>query len=103
MVQYRAGEIAAYTEIGQALRRGGCRCKAPLAVTRVLMDEIAGRMTQDEFFALAIRLTALTPEPCSPTQSVSIPVCETPLHTRKRGNPRCHSAFVNKVLKHWAL
>ena len=63
-MQYRAGEIAAYTEIGRALRHGGCRCRAPLAVTKVLMDEIAGRMTQDEFFALAIRLTA-PPELCS--------------------------------------
>ena len=57
MMQYRAGEIAAYLEIGRALRRGGCRCKAPLTVTKTLMDELAGRMTQDEFFVLAIRLT----------------------------------------------
>ena len=66
MMQYRAGEIAAYLEIGRALRHGGCRCKAPLAVTKTLMDELAGRMTQDEFFVLAIRLTTLAPEPCSP-------------------------------------
>ena len=50
MMQYRAGEIAAYLEIGRALRHGGCRCKAPLTVTETLMNEIAGRMTQDEFF-----------------------------------------------------
>ena len=29
------------------------------------MDELAGRMTQDEFFALAIRLTTPAPGPCS--------------------------------------
>ena len=66
MMQYRAGEIVAYLEIGRALRHGGCRCKAPLAVTETLMDEIAGRMTQDEFFALAIRLTALPNPKCIP-------------------------------------
>ena len=88
MMQYRAGEIAAYLEIGRALRHGGCRCKAPLAVTKTLMDELAGRMTQDEFFVLAIRLTTLAPEPYSPTRIVSLlPVCETPLHTQERGHP----------------
>ena len=82
MMQYRAGEIAAYLEIGRALRHGGCRCKASLAVTETLMKELAGRMTQEEFFALATRLTTLVPldhdapEPCEPCSPWGVPACQ---------------------------
>ena len=59
--QYTAGFQAAYEEIHLALSR----CPRPHGIIDVLMDTLAGKLTQEEFFGLAIRLADLRMPSCS--------------------------------------
>ena len=56
---YRAGYETAFAEAVEMVSRGGA---ASLRVIWVLMTELEGRLSQEEFFGLAVRLAILPQE-----------------------------------------